>query len=137
MYYYPVTIPKVNIMKLKHNPQVKHKTYKTTMLYSNEGIFQIRDNHLFRTYFDDDDTGGEMKKINGVELVWDKTKVHWIPTNKIPYNYEKREISISVFEKPAVKMYVEEYKGRFNHIYFYVKTPGVYGVDEEIAEFLA
>lgn len=130
MHYYPTILPHVNRSKIE-----KYKKYSspTTMLYSNEGLFQVKSGKLYQVHFKDDENSSE-KRINGVRFVCDNSEVKWTPSNKLPYHYVRKDITLSCYENGSLKLYIEEEKGKTTHMYFYVKNTNLYGIEEEISE---
>lgn len=132
MHYYPQILPHVNKSKLE-----KFKKYSspTIMLYSNEGLFQVKSGKLYQVHFKDDHNSVE-KKIGQNRFVCDNSEIIWTPSNKLPYDYERKDVLLNCYVKGSLKMYVEETKGKVSHVYFYVKDPSLYGIEEEINELL-
>ena len=64
MHYYPTILPHVNKSKLE-----RYKKYSspTTMLYSNEGMFQVKSGKLYQVHFKDDENSVQ-KILESVRL---------------------------------------------------------------------
>ena len=132
MYFYPEKIPLIDISKIKH---LKKYTNNTTMLYSSEGLFQIKSGKLLKVHFNDDKNTFK-KCIGSTNFICDNSDIIWTPCNKIPYNFKKKEIVVNCYEKGNAKLYLELINDRINHIYFYIKDPSLYGTENDIIDIL-
>ena len=133
LYYYPSEIPNhVDKTKLNH---ISNKTYSTTMLYSNEGMFQIQKGKLYSVHFNDDITSKKIK-IDNKEYITDETEIQWKPCNKLPYDFLRKDITVNCYEKGSIKMYLEEFNNCVIHMYFFVKDRNIHGIHEDIQELM-
>jgi hypothetical protein len=136
MHYYPCILPYINTDKLKAKKNVKCHKSETTMLYSSEGMFQIRKGQLYQVHFQDDEHS-EKRKINGVDYVCDNSNIVWSSCNKLPYDFERRDITELCFERGSVKFYVNECKGKIIHCFFSIKSQNILDIEQDIAELMA
>ena len=133
MHYYPLILPYINKSKLE---KFKKYTARTTLLYSDEGMFQIKGGKLYQVHFVDDENSFR-KKLGSCEFICDDSKIEWTPSNKLPYEFDRRDTINHCYEKGTLKLYIEECEGRIEHIYFYVKDTQIYGIEEDIMEMLS
>ena len=131
MYYYPETLPELALDKVKN---LCGKSQSLTRLYSDEGIFQIKNAKIKRLHFDDDVTHGKKISIGSHKFICDKSKVKFIPTNKIPYSFEKRETLL--YSKGRMGIEIDPSNNRTIHLFFDVESPNIYGIEEEITEYM-
>lgn len=129
MHYYPCILPHINKSNLT---KYKKYTASTTMLYSNEGLFQVKSGKLYQVHFKDDASSCK-KKIGQTQFICDNSAISWTPSNKLPYDYLRKDITSHCYENGSLKLYIEEYEGKINHIYFFVKDTSIYKIEEEIA----
>ena len=133
MYYYPVSLPeKINKDKLQG---IKVSNYKTCMLYSSEGIFQIKKGRIYRVHYTDDCSSKKIT-IGKTKYVCDRSETKWTESHKIPYKFVRKELAVTCYEVGSVKMYIEECKEKVSHIYFYVSESNIYGVENDIQELM-
>ena len=132
MYFYPTVLSNINKKKLK--PLEKYSS-RSTMLYSDEGLFQIKNEKIFQVHFIDD-VRAKCMKIGDNNFVCDDSEINWTQSNKLPYSFKRKDIMVYCYEKGSVKMYIEEVKDQTNHVYFYVKAQNIYGVEDDIAEMM-
>jgi hypothetical protein len=132
MHYYPLILPYINKSKL-----VKFKKYsaKSTLLYSDEGLFQVKGGKLYQVHFIDDENSFK-KKLGTHEFMCDDSKIEWSLCNKLPYEFERRDIINHCYEKGSLKLYLEEFEGNIVNLYFYVKDIQIYGIEDDIIEML-
>lgn len=136
MKYYPTLLPYVNIEKLK-SKNIKSKVSSTTMLYSPEGIFQIRNGQLYQVHFKDALENTKCK-IKGVEYIRDDSEIIWTPSSKLPYNFERRDITETCFERGSVKFYVlKNNEQKMTHCYFQIKDPNILDIEKDIGEMMS
>lgn len=131
MYYYPEILPDIDVEKVKRLCENRHDI---TRLYSDEGIFQIKNAKIKRLHFEDDETHGKKITIGSNKFICDKTEVNFVPTNKIPYSYEKREFIL--YNKGRMGVEYDPKKRVITHLYFNVESPDIYGIEEEIAGYM-
>ncbi len=136
MHYYPSILPHINIDKLRAKKNIKCHKSETTMLYSSEGMFQIRKGQLYQVHFHDDENS-EKCRINGVDYICDKSKIIWSPSNKLPYDFERRDITELCFERGSVKFYVNLWNGKIIHCFFSIKSLDILDIEQDIAELMA
>lgn len=133
MYYYPVSLPgKINKDKLQ---AIKETRYKTQMLYSKEGIFQLKKGRLYRVHYTDDCASKKIT-IGNTKYLCDRSETKLTESYKIPYNFIRKEIAVTCYEVGSVKMYIEEHKDRLSQIYFYVSDSNIYGVENDIQDLM-
>ena len=133
MYYYPVSVPeKINKNKLQG---IKVSNYKTSMLYSSEGIFQLKKGRIYRVHYTDDSSSKTIM-IGKTKYVCDRSETKWTESHKIPYQFVRKEITATCYEVGSVKMYIEEDKEKVSHIYFYVSDINIYGIENDIQELM-
>ena len=132
MHYYPTILPHVNKSKLE-----RYKKYSspTTMLYSNEGMFQVKSGKLYQVHFKDDENSVQ-KNIGKCKVVCDNSYITWTPSNKLPYDFIRKDITVNCYVNGSLKMYIEECGGNVTHLYFYVKDTNIYNIEEEIGNML-
>jgi len=131
MYYYPEILPDIDVEKVKRVCENRHDI---TRLYSDEGIFQIKNAKIKRLHFEDDENYGKKITIGSNKFICDKTKVDFIPTNKIPYSFEKREFTL--YNKGRMGVEYDSKQMKITHLYFNVESPDIFGIEEEIAEYM-
>ena len=61
MYYYPTTLSKINTDKLSH--YIKPTTFNIIMLYSDEGVFKLKNETVYRQHFGMENTNYKHFKI--------------------------------------------------------------------------
>ena len=132
MHYYPVILPNINKNKLT---RFKKYSAETTMLYSDEGLFQVKTGKLYQVHFIDDNNSYK-KKIGPVQFICDNSQIKWSPSNKLPYNFVRKDIMVNCYEKNSIKLYIEETNGKPTHIYFYIKDTSLHEIENEIEEIL-
>ena len=132
MHYYPTILPHVNKSKLE-----RYKKYSspTTMLYSNEGMFQVKSGKLYQVHFKDDENSVQ-KNIGKCKVICDNSYITWTPSNKLPYDFIRKDVTVNCYVNGSLKMYIEETDGKVSHLYFYVKDTNIYNIEEEIADML-
>ena len=133
LYYYPSEIPK-HVDKTKLDG-ISNKTYRTTMLYSNEGMFQIQKGKLYSVHFNDDIDSKKIT-IDNKEYMSDKTEIIWKLCDKLPYEFLRRDINVFCYEKGSIKMYLEESDNSIIHMYFFVKDSNIHGIHDDIQELM-
>jgi len=133
LYYYPTQIP-VSIDKSKLNT-LKNHTYTTTLLYSSEGMFQIRKGKLYSVHFEDDNDSKTVK-LGDVNYIVDKSNIKWSSVDKLPYDFIRKDTNVTCYEKDSLKFYIEETENKISHMYFFVKDPNFYGINNDIIEFM-
>jgi hypothetical protein len=133
VYYYPVSIP--NSIDKKSFTTLKQNTYTSTMLYSNEGIFQIKKNKLYAIHFSDDEYPKNIT-IDDIKYSTDKTITHMTPCNKLPYDFIEKDILVTCYEVGSVKLYIEEEDDEISNLYFDVKDENIYGIQEDVSNLM-
>lgn len=133
MYYYPKILPIINLSKLN---EIKHRKSETTMLYSSEGLFQIRKGNLYQVHFLDS-IQSEKRKINAVEYICDDSIISWSPSHKLPFEFNRSDIIEFCYEYGSVKFYVHQCEGKIIHAFFYIKDDNIYEIEEDIANLMA
>lgn len=131
MYYYPETLPELALDKVE---KLCGKSQPITRLYSDEGIFQIKNARIKRLHFDDDETHGKKILIGSHKFICDKSKINFIPTNKIPYSFEKRETIL--YNKGRMGIEINPSNNKVIHLFFEVESPDIFGIEEEIADYM-
>lgn len=128
-HYYPKQLPFIKKENLN-----KYKIYSkpSTLLYSDEGLYQVKDAKLYQVHFNDD-LDDEIIKIGNIEFVCDNSKIIWSSVNKLPYNFKRRDILVTCYELGSVKMYIEEENNICKHVYFFVKDKNIYGIENDIS----
>ena len=132
MHYYPTILPHVNKSKLE---MYKNYSSSTTMLYSNEGLFQVKSGKLYQVHFKDDERYIK-KNIGKYKFVCDNSSITWKPSNKLPYEFIRKDIIVNCYVNGSIKMYIEECDGNVSHVYFYVKDSNIYNIEEEISNMV-
>lgn len=132
MNYYPSVLPHINLDKIK---KMKHKSTRTTMLYSDEGIFRIKQNQLDKLHYKDADHT-EKRKLKGIEFVCDNSKTITTGVQKLPYTFERREFNEIRIEQGSVKMYIHESKGKVSHIWFYIHNQQIHNIEDDIIKLM-
>lgn len=133
LYYYPKEFPRT-IDKNKLNTMKYHK-YNSIMLYSNEGMFQVRKGKIYSIHFDDD-TNSKTIRLENVDYVVDKTEIKWTPSEKLPYEFIRKDTDVTCYECGSVKFYIEESNNKIIHMYFFVKDEKIYGVHNDIQDIM-
>lgn len=124
-YYYPLSLPVLDLDKIERYCDKKEKIIR---LYSDEGIFQVKKSKIFRIHYIDDETNGKRMKVGKWDFVSDDSKIILNLSNKIPYNFEKREFTI--YKKGL--MTIEIQKSKVANMYFTVDSPEIHGIEEDI-----
>jgi hypothetical protein len=134
MYLHPTTIPQINKKKLD---KFKNKNETIVKLYSNEGIYQIKNNKLYKIYYIDDEKSNSNITLNSQHFIVDNSEIKYIYSNKIPFNFKKKTLLITTYETSNCKIIIEEDNNRnILNVYFYVKDPSIYEFKNEIKNFL-
>lgn len=128
-YYYPFTLPVLDLNKIYNFCDKKEKI---TRLYSDEGVYEIKNSKLFKIHCIDDESHGKQVNIGSSKFIIDSSKIKLIPSHKIPYNFEKREFTL--YKKG--RMTIEINNSKITHLYFMVESPDIYGVEEEIINLM-
>jgi len=136
MHYYPCILTHINTEKLRAKKNVKCHKSETTLLYSSEGMFQLRKGQLYQVHFQDDENS-EKRRINGIDYICDKSNIIWTPCNKLPYDFERRDITEICFERGSVKFYINECGGKLVNCFFSIKSQDILDIEEDIAELMA
>jgi len=131
MYYYPKILPELDLDKVK---KICGNYQSITRLYSDEGIFQIKNAKIKRLHFEDDETESKSLSIAGHKFICDKSKINFIPTNKIPYSFEKRETLL--YNKDRIGIEIDPSNNKVIHLFFVVESPNIFGIEEEIANYM-
>ena len=105
------------------------------MLYSNEGMFQVKSGKLYQVHFKDDENSVQ-KKIGNHKFICDNSLITWTPSNKLPYKFIRKDLMLSCYVNGSLKMYIEETEGKVTHLYFYVKDTNIYNIEEEISDMI-
>lgn len=136
LYYYPKILPlRINKNRLVNSKDTRVSSYTQTTLYSQEGIYNIKKGKLYTVHFNDS-LNSVKNIINNDEYISDTSDIVLSPSQKLPYEFIKQEIMVTVYEKGSVKMVIEEAKDKLMHIYFEVKNNDIYGVHEDINELM-
>ena len=136
MYYYPKILPlRINKNRLVNSKDTRVSSYTQTTLYSQEGIYHIKKGKLYTVHFNDS-LNSVKNIINNDEYISDTSDIVLSPSQKLPYEFIKQDIMVTVYEKGSVKMVIEEAKDKLMHIYFEVKNNDIYGVHEDINELM-
>ena len=77
---------------------------------------------------------GKKISIGSHKFICDKSKSNFIPTNKIPYSFEKRESHL--YNKERMGIEINPLKNKMTHLYFKVESPNIFGIEEEIAKYM-
>lgn len=139
MFYYPdIKLPgNINDSKLQ---SIDHKCYKITMLYSSEGIFQVKNAKLWSVFYLDDDNNNTITKttIDNIDYVTDKSDIKFKISNKIPYEFTRRDLNITEYSKGSVTLYIERTIGddKVTNLYFNIKNQNIYGIHDDIKELM-
>jgi hypothetical protein len=136
LYYYPKVLPlRINKNRLVNSKDTRVSSYTQTTLYSQEGIYHIKKGKLYTVHFNDS-LNSVKNIINNDEYISDTSDIVLSPSQKLPYEFIKQDIMVTVYEKGSVKMVIEEAKDKLMHIYFEVKNNDIYGVHEDINELM-
>lgn len=134
MYLHPATIPQINQKKID---KTKHKSETIIKLFSNEGIYQIKNNKLYKIYYIDDENSNSSITINSQQFIVDNSELKYIHSNKIPFNYKKQRLLVTTYETSNCKMIIEtDDSKKIVNMYFSIKDPSVYEFKNEIKNFL-
>ena len=136
LYYYPNILPlRINKNRLVNSKDTRVSSYTQTTLYSQEGIYHIKKGKLYTVHFNDS-LNSVKNIINNDEYISDTSDIVLSPSQKLPYEFIKQDIMVTVYEKGSVKMVIEEAKDKLMHMYFEVKNNDIYGVHEDINELM-
>jgi len=136
LYYYPKILPlRINKNRLVNSKDTRVSSYTQTTLYSQEGIYHIKKGKLYTVHFNDS-LNSVKNIINNDEYISDTSDIVLSPSQKLPYEFIKQDIMVTVYEKGSVKMVIEEAKDKLMHMYFEVKNNDIYGVHEDINELM-
>ena len=136
LYYYPKVLPlRINKNRLVNSKDTRVSSYTQTTLYSQEGIYHIKKGKLYTVHFNDS-LNSVKNIINNDEYISDTSDIVLSPSQKLPYEFIKQDIMVTVYEKGSVKMIIEETKDKFMHMYFEVENNDIYGVHEDINELM-
>lgn len=133
LYYYPKEFPR-QVDKSKLDSMKFHK-YNAVMLYSNEGMFQVRNGKIYSVHFQDD-TNSKTIILDGLNYVVDKTEIKWTPSEKLPYDFIRKDTSVTCYECGSIKFYIEERNDKVIHMYFFIKDEKIYGVHNDIQDIM-
>ena len=134
MHYYPFTLPHINLDNLRRK-NIKHYKNNLTLLHSSEGHFQVRKGQIFQVHFNDDENSVK-KNINGMDFICDSSTVVWTPSNKLPYEFIRKEITETCFELGSVKFYIHDENGKIVHCYFSIKDNQIHDIEEDISHLM-
>lgn len=142
LYYYPKVLPlRINKNRLVNSKDTRVSSYTQTTLYSQEGIYHIKKGKLYTVHFNDS-LNSVKNIINNDEYISDTSDIVLSLSQKLPYEFIKQDIMVTVYEKGSVKMVIEEAeeakeaKDKLMNMYFEVKNNDIYGVHEDINELM-
>ena len=136
LYYYPKILPlRINKNRLVNSKDTRVSSYTQTTLYSQEGIYHIKKGKLYTVHFNDS-LNSVKNIINNDEYISDTSDIVHSQSQKLPYEFIKQDIMVTVYEKGSVKMIIEEAKDKLMNMYFEVKNNDIYGVHEDINELM-
>ena len=136
LYYYPTILPpKINKSKLQNLKYTNFTSYTQTILYSDEGIFQIKSGKLYTVHFNDSSSSHKVV-INNDEYISDTSDIILSPCQKLPFDFIKKKYDVTSYEKGSIKMIVQEYKNELKHLYFEIKNNNIYGIHDDIKELI-
>lgn len=135
VFYYPVTIPEF-INKNKLNVE-NHNSYNVIMMYSEEGIFEVKKDKLSAIHFIDDEQSRSLV-IDSIKYRVDNSILKRKRCNKIPHKYIQKNIVVTCYQVGSVKLYIEEGRddGKISQLYFVVRDDSVYGIHDDIQELM-
>ena len=134
MYYYPTALSKLNTDKLSQ--YIKPTTFNIIMLYSDEGVFKLKNETVYRQHFGMENTNYKHFKIADTEFICDNSEVLDVKTHKLPFDFEQYDISVFCFEKGSVKFFVQKNNDIVIHSYFHVKHHDTYGIEDDIDKII-
>lgn len=130
-----------NPNKINHKELNKYKikTYVKKIIYSNEGIYNLQEDSFYKLQITDDVS--EKIILCNTQLLCDFSKKVYKKTNKRPFYYNEREITVDkyILRKNSPLMFcIEYYKNNINEIYFVSKDADIknFSIQEDIKEFL-
>ena len=132
MYFYPTVLPNLNRKKLK---SLEKYSSQSTLLYSDEGLFQVKNGKLYQVHFIDDENA-KRKNIGTNNFICDNSEIKWTSSNKLPFSFKRKDIMVYCYEKGSVKLYIEEDNEKPSNVYFYVKDESIYGIEDDIAQMM-
>jgi len=135
VFYYPITIPEF-INKNKLNIE-NHSTYNVIMMYSVEGIFEVKKDKLSAIHFIDDEQSRIMV-IDNIKYRTDNSKIKRKKCNKLPHKYIQKNIVVTCYQKGSVGLYIEMSPddGKISQLYFVVRDDNIYGIHDDIQELM-
>lgn len=137
IYVYNHHINKINEDNIK---QYLTKTTEKNVFYSNEGIFKITNNKLYKIQVKDVKIKNHY--INNIKCYIDNSE-HKLGEEyyQIPYTHVRETITEEIYklkENSDIKLILEKLKGFINNIYFETKLNiNTIGIKEEILSFLS
>ena len=113
------TIPqKINLDRLY---KFKKSTINQNEIYSNEGIFIIKNNIINKIIIKDDPQSNIPIEINNNKFILDNSKIEYKQFYKIPFEFYKLEKKIEeylLYDKCRVKLVIEFVGDNITDIYF-------------------
>ena len=114
------TIPeKINLDKLF---KFKNKSFNQIEIYSNEGIFKIKNNNICKIIYKDDLNDNDPLLIKKYKFMIDNSVLDYKQFNKIPFEFidiEKVIEEYLLYEKCRVKLVIEFVGNNISDIYFF------------------
>lgn len=118
----------------------KNKELTITNLYSEEGLFRIQNDKLFKINIIDNDF--TKYSINDIDFLLDKSDIHLKLFNyKIPFNFESKkmvQIIYSLNKNSKIQLVIEHINQKIHDVYFSTNYDiDNYSIKEDICTFLS
>lgn len=118
----------------------KNKELTITNLYSEEGLFRIQNDKLFKINIIDNDFN--KYSINDIDFLLDKSDIHLKLFNyKIPFNFESKkmvQIIYSLNNNSKIQLVIEHVNQKLHDVYFTTNYDiANYSIKEDICTFLS